>query len=86
MIEIVHTSLQASLGFRTSVLFSSKLAQILERSHDPKIDIQINLLVFVSTTTLNRYFYSILVPGSPTSPDHKTKRQSDPTPFGFKGT
>nr|XP_057937137.1 guanine nucleotide exchange factor DBS isoform X3 [Doryrhamphus excisus] len=23
--------------------------------------------------------------GSPTSPDHKTKRQSDPTPFGFKG-
>nr|XP_046260826.1 guanine nucleotide exchange factor DBS isoform X4 [Scatophagus argus] len=22
--------------------------------------------------------------GSPTSPDHKTKRQSDPTPFGFK--
>lgn len=22
---------------------------------------------------------------SPTSPDHKTKRQSDPTPFGFKG-
>ncbi|XP_071334073.1 guanine nucleotide exchange factor DBS isoform X5 [Trachinotus anak] len=23
-------------------------------------------------------------PGSPTSPDHKTKRQSDPTPFGFK--
>ncbi|XP_074514944.1 guanine nucleotide exchange factor DBS isoform X5 [Sebastes fasciatus] len=26
-----------------------------------------------------------LSPGSPTSPDHKTKRQSDPTPFGFKG-
>ncbi|XP_047456498.1 guanine nucleotide exchange factor DBS isoform X6 [Mugil cephalus] len=24
--------------------------------------------------------------GSPTSPDHKTKRQSDPTPFGFKDT
>lgn len=24
--------------------------------------------------------------GSPTSPDHKTKRQSDPTPFGFKGS
>ncbi|XP_068185930.1 guanine nucleotide exchange factor DBS isoform X3 [Antennarius striatus] len=24
-------------------------------------------------------------PGSPTSPDHRTKRQSDPTPFGFKG-
>ncbi|XP_051938178.1 guanine nucleotide exchange factor DBS-like isoform X4 [Hippocampus zosterae] len=24
-------------------------------------------------------------PGSPTSPDHKTKRQSDPTPFGFQG-
>uniref|UniRef100_A0A1A8HKH1 MCF.2 cell line derived transforming sequence-like n=1 Tax=Nothobranchius korthausae TaxID=1143690 RepID=A0A1A8HKH1_9TELE len=23
--------------------------------------------------------------GSPTSPDHKSKRQSDPTPFGFKG-
>ncbi|XP_044073328.1 guanine nucleotide exchange factor DBS isoform X8 [Siniperca chuatsi] len=23
--------------------------------------------------------------GSPSSPDHKTKRQSDPTPFGFKG-
>ncbi|XP_034741310.1 guanine nucleotide exchange factor DBS isoform X3 [Etheostoma cragini] len=23
--------------------------------------------------------------GSPTSPDRKTKRQSDPTPFGFKG-
>ncbi|XP_062420988.1 guanine nucleotide exchange factor DBS-like isoform X3 [Pungitius pungitius] len=23
--------------------------------------------------------------GCPTSPDHKTKRQSDPTPFGFKG-
>ncbi|XP_061696662.1 guanine nucleotide exchange factor DBS-like isoform X2 [Syngnathoides biaculeatus] len=23
--------------------------------------------------------------GSPTSPDHKTKRQSDPTPFGFQG-
>ncbi|XP_041858407.1 guanine nucleotide exchange factor DBS isoform X6 [Melanotaenia boesemani] len=23
--------------------------------------------------------------GSPTSPDQKTKRQSDPTPFGFKG-
>ncbi|XP_044073326.1 guanine nucleotide exchange factor DBS isoform X7 [Siniperca chuatsi] len=23
-------------------------------------------------------------PGSPSSPDHKTKRQSDPTPFGFK--
>ncbi|XP_077472842.1 guanine nucleotide exchange factor DBS-like isoform X7 [Stigmatopora argus] len=23
--------------------------------------------------------------GSPPSPDHKTKRQSDPTPFGFKG-
>ncbi|XP_057708470.1 guanine nucleotide exchange factor DBS-like isoform X11 [Corythoichthys intestinalis] len=27
----------------------------------------------------------LLCPGSPTSPDHKTKRQSDPTPFGFKG-
>ncbi|XP_029981030.1 guanine nucleotide exchange factor DBS isoform X2 [Sphaeramia orbicularis] len=27
----------------------------------------------------------IPLPGSPTSPDHKTKRQSDPTPFGFKG-
>ncbi|XP_036966576.1 guanine nucleotide exchange factor DBS isoform X7 [Acanthopagrus latus] len=27
----------------------------------------------------------LLSPGSPTSPDHKTKRQSDPTPFGFKG-
>lgn len=27
-----------------------------------------------------------LTAGSPTSPDHKTKRQSDPTPFGFKGT
>ncbi|XP_055361024.1 LOW QUALITY PROTEIN: guanine nucleotide exchange factor DBS [Betta splendens] len=27
---------------------------------------------------------SLPVPGSPTSPDHKTKRQSDPTPFGFK--
>ncbi|XP_036966572.1 guanine nucleotide exchange factor DBS isoform X3 [Acanthopagrus latus] len=26
----------------------------------------------------------LLSPGSPTSPDHKTKRQSDPTPFGFK--
>ncbi|XP_033842591.1 guanine nucleotide exchange factor DBS isoform X4 [Periophthalmus magnuspinnatus] len=24
-------------------------------------------------------------PESPPSPDHKTKRQSDPTPFGFKG-
>ncbi|XP_076026234.1 guanine nucleotide exchange factor DBS isoform X2 [Genypterus blacodes] len=24
------------------------------------------------------------VKGSPTSPDHKSKRQSDPTPFGFK--
>ncbi|XP_008326328.1 guanine nucleotide exchange factor DBS isoform X3 [Cynoglossus semilaevis] len=23
--------------------------------------------------------------GSPTSPDHKSKRQSDPTPFGFRG-
>uniref|UniRef100_A0A8C7YP69 Mcf.2 cell line derived transforming sequence-like b n=1 Tax=Oryzias sinensis TaxID=183150 RepID=A0A8C7YP69_9TELE len=23
--------------------------------------------------------------GSPTSPDHKSKRQSDPTPFGYKG-
>uniref|UniRef100_A0A1A8AZB9 MCF.2 cell line derived transforming sequence-like n=2 Tax=Nothobranchius furzeri TaxID=105023 RepID=A0A1A8AZB9_NOTFU len=23
--------------------------------------------------------------GSPTSPDHKSKRRSDPTPFGFKG-
>ncbi|KAM9850920.1 guanine nucleotide exchange factor DBS [Aulostomus maculatus] len=26
----------------------------------------------------------LLSSGSPTSPDHKTKRQSDPTPFGFK--
>lgn len=26
-----------------------------------------------------------LITGSPTSPDRKTKRQSDPTPFGFKG-
>ncbi|XP_069563716.1 guanine nucleotide exchange factor DBS-like isoform X3 [Brachyistius frenatus] len=28
---------------------------------------------------------AFISPGSPTSPDHKTKRQSDPTPFGFKG-
>lgn len=27
-----------------------------------------------------------LTAGSPTSPDHKSKRQSDPTPFGFKGS
>ncbi|KAM4561115.1 guanine nucleotide exchange factor DBS isoform 1-T1 [Fundulus diaphanus] len=27
----------------------------------------------------------LAVKGSPTSPDHTTKRQSDPTPFGFKG-
>ncbi|XP_015238794.1 PREDICTED: guanine nucleotide exchange factor DBS-like isoform X6 [Cyprinodon variegatus] len=27
----------------------------------------------------------LTVKGSPTSPDHSTKRQSDPTPFGFRG-
>lgn len=32
------------------------------------------------------FFCFCLMLGSPTSPDHKTKRQSDPTPFGFKGT
>ncbi|XP_041858405.1 guanine nucleotide exchange factor DBS isoform X4 [Melanotaenia boesemani] len=41
-----------------------------------------------STTDDKSFTLPIIIfpsPGSPTSPDQKTKRQSDPTPFGFKG-
>ncbi|XP_047227481.1 guanine nucleotide exchange factor DBS isoform X4 [Girardinichthys multiradiatus] len=41
-----------------------------------------------STTGDKCYTFPMIIcpsSGSPTSPDHSTKRQSDPTPFGFKG-
>lgn len=78
MIEIVHTCLY---GLPYLSPFLIKISTKIRKMR------RMNLFVFlVSTTILNPSFFSILAPGSPTSPDHKTKRQSDPTPFGFKGT
>lgn len=46
----------------------------------------VGISVFLALVSLIDPSVSCLIAGSPTSPDHKTKRQSDPTPFGFKGS
>ncbi|XP_029315532.1 guanine nucleotide exchange factor DBS isoform X1 [Cottoperca gobio] len=52
--------------------FSNLKAQKEPSTADDKCFTLPSMMIFLSS-------------GSPTSPDHKTKRQSDPTPFGFKG-